>query len=215
MLRPDSNAADVGCNRGAVLREIVRLAPRGRHFAFEPLPGLHRRLRRRFPGVTCVPAALSDAPGTVAFTHYPGMDILSGLARRPFAGDVGVAEIAVRADTLDAAVPPDVRLDFVSIDVEGAEYRVLRGAAGVLRRCRPVVAFECAKGLLDLHGHAPEQVYDVLAECGLEVRPLAGWSPAASPLGRSGFAADFHAGRHAMFVASPPGPGGGARVRAA
>src|ERR1700710_1937004 len=42
--RQSPNAIDVGPNEGVVLREIVRLAPEGRHIAFEPIPGLHQRL---------------------------------------------------------------------------------------------------------------------------------------------------------------------------
>jgi hypothetical protein len=43
VLRADSNAIDVGANEGAVLESIVRLAPNGRHIAYEPIPELQRR----------------------------------------------------------------------------------------------------------------------------------------------------------------------------
>jgi len=45
VLREDSNCVDVGCHQGSILREMLRLAPKGTHFAFEPLPGMYEGLR--------------------------------------------------------------------------------------------------------------------------------------------------------------------------
>jgi hypothetical protein len=38
VLEPDSDCLDVGAHAGSVLAELVRLAPEGRHVAWEPLP---------------------------------------------------------------------------------------------------------------------------------------------------------------------------------
>src|SRR5688572_29459945 len=62
-LKEDSNCVDIGSYRGEVLAEIVRLAPRGRHIAFEPLPAQAERLRAAFPGVEVRNAAVSDKTG--------------------------------------------------------------------------------------------------------------------------------------------------------
>jgi FkbM family methyltransferase len=62
-LREDADCLDVGAHAGSVLREIVRLAPRGRHVAWEPLPGLAAGLRADFPGVAVREAALADQAG--------------------------------------------------------------------------------------------------------------------------------------------------------
>lgn len=203
-LARDSCAVDVGANRGSILREIVRLAPDGRHFAFEPIPRLFRWLTRRFPGVTCRQFALSDAAGSATFNYFERADGFSGLLRRP---DVetqsGAARpITVETARLDDVVPVDVRVAFIKIDVEGAEFRVLMGARETLRRCRPVVVFECGKGGLDQDGRTPEQVFDLLASLGMELRPLIGW-PEAPPLMQQGFADAFRSGEHYMWVASP------------
>src|SRR3954454_24278269 len=48
----DGCAVDIGANVGAVLADIVDAAPRGRHYAFEPVPAMAARLRAAFPGVT-------------------------------------------------------------------------------------------------------------------------------------------------------------------
>lgn len=60
-------------------------------------------------------------------------------------GDHGWAHLAQQADSIpqttldDFAVHEGIEVDAITIDVEGAEYRVLRGAEGILRERRPVV----------------------------------------------------------------------------
>jgi hypothetical protein len=44
---------------------------------------------------------------------------------------------------LDEIIPEDVSIEFIKIDVEGAEAAVLRGASNLLRSQQPVVVFEC------------------------------------------------------------------------
>src|SRR5215212_2301575 len=69
VLEPDSDCLDVGAHAGSVLREMVRLAPRGRHVAWEPLPTFAAQLREQFPRVEVREAALGDRAGTRTFAH--------------------------------------------------------------------------------------------------------------------------------------------------
>jgi FkbM family methyltransferase len=69
LLEADSDCLDIGAHEGVVLREMVRLAPNGRHIAWEPLPALARRLRERYPAVEIRDAALSIGAGERAFAH--------------------------------------------------------------------------------------------------------------------------------------------------
>ncbi len=203
VLRPDSNAIDVGCNRGSILQEIIRLAPAGQHFAFEPIPRLYRRLRGQFPQVDCRQVALSDEIGTVTFNYFRDMDGFSGIVRRDIGTDPGVVEeLEIVTDRLDAILPPDLAISLIKIDVEGAEYRVLRGAERTLRQFKPTVIFECGLGGLDIYGDQPEQVFDLLDRCSLGIRLLADWSLSSPELTRQQFVQAFQAGEHYMFVAS-------------
>src|SRR5260370_40448637 len=51
VLTPSMNCIDVGAYAGDMLRVMVRYAPKGRHFAWEPLPYMARHVQRRFPTV--------------------------------------------------------------------------------------------------------------------------------------------------------------------
>jgi hypothetical protein len=44
-LRPDSNCIDVGCHKGEILDLMLKYAPNGTLYAFEPLPHLYSALR--------------------------------------------------------------------------------------------------------------------------------------------------------------------------
>ncbi len=179
VLRANSNAIDVGANEGAVLESIVRIAPRGRHIAFEPIPELHERLLTRFPGVDVRRAALYDSAGTVSFAHNLAQPAYSGLRPR---SDVdtssdGLRQISVATERLDDVLDEGYAPTLIKIDVEGAELGVLRGAVETLHRHRPYVVFEHGAGGADLYDARPTEVFDLLADCGLRIFDLDGVGP--------------------------------------
>jgi FkbM family methyltransferase len=157
MLRLDSNCLDVGCHLGSVLSLMLRLAPKGRHFAFEPIPQKAALLRAKFPEVEIKAMCLGDASGVVTFHQNLTRSGYSGLMDGGEPGD-RIKTIEVPCDRLDHVLPPDYRVDFIKMDVEGAELRVFTGAVGTLRRWRPIVLFECTLDGLSNFGLAAEQV---------------------------------------------------------
>jgi FkbM family methyltransferase len=179
VLREDSSAIDVGANVGAVLKSIVRLAPSGRHIAYEPVPELHEALRERFPAVDVRCAALSDVAGETEFSHVVGAPAYSGLRERADlpAGADRVQRIPVRTERLDDVLEEDYVPALIKIDVEGAEVEVLRGAVRTLERHRPFVLFEHGSGGADLYGHGPQEVYDLLEGAGMRIFDLDGTGP--------------------------------------
>lgn len=199
-LASDSDCLDVGAHKGVVLHEIVRLAPRGSHVAWEPLPEFAHRLRTEFPTVEVREAALSDREGERSFLRVVSDPGWSGFLERPTPGKGRVEKISVRSERLDDAVSGRVRPAFVKIDVEGAEGLVLRGALETLRRHRPLIAFEHGLGSADYYGTTPEEIHDLLAgELGYAIRGMDG----DGPYGRAEFAAVFARGERVNFVAHP------------
>ena len=190
VLREDSTAIDVGANEGAVLESIVRIAPRGRHVAFEPIPHLHESLVGRFPGVDVRRAAVSDTAGTAEFTHVPDAPAYSGLRQRGDlpAGAEQVEQVSVQTERLDDVLEHGPVPALVKIDVEGAEFGVMQGAVETLQRHRPVVLFEHGAGGADLYGTRPTQVFDLLDDVGLRIFDLDG----SGPYSRDRFEATFN-----------------------
>jgi len=207
VLRSDSNCVDVGCHRGKILASISKLAPRGVHFAFEPLPPFCEGLRKRFPTVQIHEVALSDHHGSASFCHVVDAPGLSGLRRMGHvAAGARVEEIAVRTERLDDVIPRELTIDFIKIDVEGAQLLVLRGAMATLTKSRPFVVFEHDMRAKNSYNTTSNMIYDVLVQaCGLEISLLADWLSAKPPLDRAMFDGHvgYHPNAHFYFLAHP------------
>jgi FkbM family methyltransferase len=174
-LNPDSNCIDVGAHAGTFLAHMVRLAPQGRHIAFEPLPAFRAQLRDAFPDVTLHDLALSDVEGTATFNYIPSMPGFSGL-REVAPGHPKVERLTVRTARLDDVLDPELAIDLIKIDVEGAELQVLDGAERTLSRWRPMVLLEHGLAARS-YGTMPADVHTRLTAAGLRVYDLDGLGP--------------------------------------
>ena len=87
VLHKDSNCIDIGCHQRVFLDEILKLAPNGFHYAFEPPPDLNHYLISKFKdsrNVEIHDIALSDSTGKVTFEHVVSNPSYSGLRRRKY-----------------------------------------------------------------------------------------------------------------------------------
>jgi len=147
-LRLGQVAYDIGANLGymaMVMSQIV--GPLGRVIAFEPSPRAHRLLRANATGnrglrFEPVQIALADSVGQELFSDF-SYDLVSRLgdhsAEYP---DADLVQVPV--ETLDHLVESGElpAPDFVKLDVEGAEARVIRGMLGVIKVHQPLVLAE-------------------------------------------------------------------------
>lgn len=207
-----TNCIDVGCHKGEILDVMLRYAPNGKHFAFEPIPYLFKVLKEKFATrATVYPYALSDNCGRTTFQLVKNAPAYSGIKRRKYDIDnPEIEEIEVEVMTLDELIPETVSIQLVKIDVEGGELGVLKGAKQLLKRNLPIVIFECGKGASEYYGTTPADVFDYMAnEIGLKVFTLEAFIAQKSSLSKSEFEHLYESGQEYYFVASP----GGASVR--
>jgi FkbM family methyltransferase len=177
-LSSTAHCIDVGAHRGDLLKDMVRLAPQGRHLAYEPLPDLAAALESQFPEVDVRNAALGDTTGELPFVHVTNRPAHSGLLERELPADATTEKIRVRVERLDDALPDGFEPEFVKVDVEGGELQVFRGGIETLRRYRPTIWFEHGIGGADRYGTRPTEVYDLLAEdVGLRIFDADGTGP--------------------------------------
>jgi len=127
-------ALDIGANVGLWSRDLVKSF--GRVIAFEPVAVFRECLEQNVTGANFEvrPIALGDQDtmGTMIITEdNSGHSHLD--PNTMGAGDVQV----VRLDNLNLH-----DINYIKIDCEGYEYRILQGAEQTIRRCRPVVVIE-------------------------------------------------------------------------
>ncbi len=114
-------------------------------FLLEPDPANYAELVSRvapYQNVVCLPLA--------ATTEYTILSFNSGQGEGGAISATGDRSIAATA--LDQLLP-NTQVDFLKLDVEGAEALVLQGARGLIQRCRPVLA-------LSLY-HNPHDIWDL------------------------------------------------------
>jgi FkbM family methyltransferase len=141
-LRPGEVALDVGANHGYYALLMADLVgPGGRVHAFEPNPRLVDLLGRSialngfWDVVRLHPAAVAEAAGppmTFAATEREPKNGRLLMPGEDGAAEPGATLTQVPVLSLDEAVPGPV--DFVKIDVEGAEELAWRGMQGLIAR---------------------------------------------------------------------------------
>lgn len=170
VLSADSSCIDVGAYRGEIVQQMIKYAPKGQHFAFEPVPENYEYVNRRFNSVTTFNMALSDKPSTATFQHVVGRPARSGLREVEYPDkNQRIEKFEVVVETLDRVIPKNAKIDLIKIDVEGAELGVLKGAKKLIKTQRPFIVFEHELEKAVHYGTKPEEVYDFLHDCGLKI----------------------------------------------
>jgi FkbM family methyltransferase len=199
-----ANCIDVGCHKGEVLDLILKFAPNGQHFCFEPLPHLFDGLIQKKYPENChfYDLALSGQKGETTFNYVISNPAYSGILRRNY-DRVGEEDttITVKTDLLDNVIPAETTIDFIKIDVEGAEMLVLEGAKKTISRCKPIVIFEHGLGASDIYGTTPLQIFQFFESTGLHVSLMRDWLNGNAPLTQAAFEDQFYRGKNYYFIA--------------
>jgi FkbM family methyltransferase len=137
-------------------------------FAFEPAPHAAAEIRKHaasngLGNISIVPSPVSDGVRTVRFslnTNAFGSRIAEAHSKRP--------TVALTTITLDDFVKTNPSPDFVKIDVEDEEARVLRGARSILGERKATICCE-------LHSEkSAREVQEILSEYGYKLTDLHG-----------------------------------------
>lgn len=140
---------DIGANVGEYTYVLERLAGAGFVYSFEPIPKLFNELERLFRKVNLYKIALSDKEVISQF-KIPEIDGSKFETRGKLdidyfePGELSSELIEVECKTLDFFVNENdiKRLDFIKIDVEGHELKVLYGAEDSIKQFRPIMLIE-------------------------------------------------------------------------
>lgn len=192
---------EVGANVGTETLAFADIVgPSGRVHAFEPFPGNLQQLREvvskaGLSQVEIVAAAVADVPGHLEFSSPP--EGWSGSGHLVSGGATAGAHgtIKVETTTLDAHFRDAGRVQFLSIDAEGAETTILAGGGALIARDQPVIVVEAEPALLKSFGSSLADLKAKLDSFGYRVHTI----------GRLGLTApETESDRNWNWVALPP-----------
>ena len=140
---------DVGANLGQYLYQAEQCISNEKIFGFEPHPQLNQRLKRLFKGCHIYQVALSDQEGTAKF-KIPYFDSREIHTRGTLKTEHKELEetnaklIEVTIDTIDHFTSSNgiQNVSVIKIDVEGAEFDVVKGAKETIQKSQPILIIE-------------------------------------------------------------------------
>ncbi|MEM0502998.1 MAG: FkbM family methyltransferase [Thermoplasmata archaeon] len=175
-LNLSDNTIDVGCHKGEILELLLKYAPNGKHFAIEPIPYFYERLKDKFPSVEVLPYALSDENSQSEFFWIKNKPAYSGLNKRTFSEkNNNIEKIKVEVKKLDDIIPENISINFIKIDVEGAEMKVLKGAQTTLKKNKPLIAFEFGIGGSDYYQTNAADIFNFFENLNYKIYDLKGY----------------------------------------
>jgi FkbM family methyltransferase len=174
VLQPGMTVLDIGAHHGLyTLLASKRVGPEGRVLAFEPSPRERRRLLRhlRINGCSNVfvePLALGDHSGEADLFLVEGAQDWCNSLRPPEVSE-RTSTVRVEVQRLDEVLRAlgIRRVDFVKLDVEGAELSFLHGASKMLESVsRPAILAEVQDLRTRPWGYPAREIVQFLASAG-------------------------------------------------
>ena len=189
LVAPGMVAFDVGANIGKYTKLFSLLVGgSGKVFAFEPDPRSAERVRKlvaesALDNVTIINQAVAESPGKVTLNQFPDEYCSWNSLGRPHMEDPRnpsqfvpiVSSVEVEAVTLDdfCRAHGIDRIDYLKLDVEGAEFRALQGARDLLsRQAIRFLQFEVSLKMLEGLDTCAKPVFDLLASLGYECHAI-------------------------------------------
>jgi FkbM family methyltransferase len=167
---------DVGANIGVLSLMAARaVAPTGCVYSFEPNPRVFRFLVENFrlnsikEGCQQYECALADEDTISSFYVRTYGDDLGSLSKSTHLAGRSVEVRMSRGDIVLKDVP---HITLLKIDVEGAEFRVLKGFQGLMDRIK-FILFEADSQMMQSHGLSFSQLFDFLEPRGFRILTFA------------------------------------------
>lgn len=185
VLRPGDVAIDIGAHTGRhTLPMAQATGPKGKVFAFEPLPSAYFELKtlverhRSSSGMAQVIThnlALGEEEGEAQFIFVPDFPEYSGFKERVYHDDSLRREtIKVQVRRLDSFEADFGPARFIKIDAEGGELAILLGTARILAHSSPIVSFELGNDSLVNYPYSAADYFDFFADLGYSLFSIFG-----------------------------------------
>lgn len=182
ILSDGSTALDLGAHTGKHTIPMAHtVGATGRIFAFEPIPEKFSRLletisEQSLAQVSAFNVCCSRANGIVEFTYLPTDPGKSAIFIRKSLEETQIEKIirpclSVRLDDFLLSIPD---LEFIKMDIEGAELDAVLGASDLIARTKPIIHMEIGPPSLEAFGTAPGAIFEHLCDTDYEIMDIFG-----------------------------------------
>ncbi|MGQ0606706.1 MAG: FkbM family methyltransferase [Candidatus Nitrosotenuis sp.] len=186
-LKKGMTVLDLGANIGfysLLARSVV--GEQGRIFSFEPFPGNIALLRESikhngFTNIVAIESAVSDKPGTSTLHLSPDYCSEHSLVDLGFEYAETSIEKSVRVpvtsvDDYFTKNHPDLKIDFIKMDIEGSESKALQGMQETLKKNRKIsIMTEFWTNGFRAGKHSPEDFLENLVGLGFDLYNIDGY----------------------------------------
>lgn len=141
-VKPGDTVIDVGANVGALTVAMARIVgPTGRVIAFEPQPETADLLEKNVAQNDLDYVEVHRCAAGDKHRDVIAMPVLAEVGHKNYGGvALGKGERSATTETIDEMKLE--RCNFIKIDVEGMERKVIKGARETIMRCRPFLYVE-------------------------------------------------------------------------
>lgn len=168
---------DIGANVGYFTMMAKAINPNMKIYSFEPNPNNVGQIKKNiqindFSNIEVSSLCVSDAKGSVSFSVPPVNE--SGWGRitnnhLPLENFTTIRAEAISLDELDADNFFKIESPlFVKMDVEGNEYRILKGATNFIKKYQPTFCIELNEPCLKDCGTSSKEIIHHMKELGYE-----------------------------------------------
>lgn len=174
-VRDTDIVVEAGANIGSESVLLSRYAAHGHVYCFEPNPYSFERLEiniriNELKNVSAFETALGEKDDSIRFHIYPKSFYNSGMSSK-YMDTQDTREITVKQSTLDTFVQDQdlERVDFIKMDIQGAEMDLILGAAETIRKFRPKIFTEACEPYNDT-----KKLFEKLSSMGYRVSLISG-----------------------------------------
>lgn len=159
---------DIGGNIGYIAMMLKKNFPESLVYSFEPIKNTYEvfleHIRMNKIDVIAENIGLSDEKGE--FEYYYSPDAPGNASLKDLSHRDTTQKIRANVTTLDNYVEEKQikNVDFIKLDVEGAEFSALKGAENVLEKYAPIIFAELLRKWSAPFGYKPQDVVEWLGE---------------------------------------------------
>jgi FkbM family methyltransferase len=145
---------DIGCNAGSFVKALASFNIKSNIYCFEPHPVLSKKVKETYPYINMESFCIGNTNSEVII-NIPEFSVgLSSLIDRPVFNELkqNIVRYSTQCKMLDSYCNEQHIdcIDFIKIDVEGAEKMVFEGASNMLRSHKIISGvFEVGQTLID------------------------------------------------------------------